>query len=107
VTYEPEYSNYTGITTAAYPAGDPRSNVIYQQEITQTPLSNNAQGGISIAKFTNARNNIYGSITNGLRCGVNLRLMRYSDVLLRAAECENEINGPNQIAIDYINQVRQ
>ncbi|WP_297094796.1 RagB/SusD family nutrient uptake outer membrane protein [uncultured Draconibacterium sp.] len=106
VTYEPEYNTYTGLKTDAYPNGDPRSNTIYQQEITETPLSNNAQGGISIAKFTNARNNIYSSITNGLHCGVNLRLMRYSDVLLRAAECENEINGPTQTAIDYINQVR-
>lgn len=107
VTYESEYSSYTGLTTAAYPNGDPRSNIVYQQEITKTPLSNNAQGGISIAKFTNARSNLYSSITNGLQCGINLRLMRYSDVLLRAAECENEINGPTQIAIDYINEVRR
>lgn len=107
VTYEDEYNIYTDQNTAAYPDGDPRSNMVYQQEITETPLSNNAQGGISIAKFTNARNNLYSSITNGLQCGVNLRLMRYSDVLLRAAECENEINGPTQIAIDYINEVRQ
>ncbi|MCA1745232.1 MAG: RagB/SusD family nutrient uptake outer membrane protein [Bacteroidales bacterium] len=107
VTYEDEYNNYTDLNTAAYPNGDPRSNIVYQEELTRTPLSNNAQGGISIAKFTNARNNIYSSITNGLKCGVNLRLMRYSDVLLRAAECENEINGPTQTAIDYINQVRR
>jgi hypothetical protein len=107
VSYETEYSAYSGQKTAAYPNGDPRSNVVYSQEITATPLSNNAQGGISIAKFTNARNNIYSSITNGLHCGVNLRLMRYSDVLLRAAECENEINGPTQTAIDYINIVRR
>ena len=32
--------------------------------------------------------------------------MRYSDVLLRAAECENEVNGPTQQAIDWINEVR-
>ena len=107
VTYESEYSTYTDQKTAAYPNGDPRSNTVYQQDITEMPLSNNAQGGISIAKFTNARNNLYSSITNGLHCGVNLRLMRYSDVLLRAAECENEINGPTQTAIDYINQVRR
>ncbi len=107
VSYETEYSAYSGQKTAAYPNGDPRSNIVYSQEITATPLSNNAQGGISIAKFTNARNNIYSSITNGLHCGVNLRLMRYSDVLLRAAECENEINGPTQTAIDYINIVRR
>lgn len=107
VTYEDEYNNYTDVSTAAYPDGDPRQNVIYQQEITETPVANGEWGGISIAKFTNARNNLYSSITNGLQCGVNLRLMRYSDVLLRAAECENEINGPTQVAIDYINEVRQ
>ena len=107
VTVEDEYNSYTDLKTAAYPNGDPRSNTIYQQDLTVTPLSNNAQGGISIAKFTNARNNIYSSITNGLHCGVNLRLMRYSDVLLRAAECENEINGVTQTAIDYINEVRR
>ena len=32
--------------------------------------------------------------------------MRYSDVLLRAAECENEVNGPNEKAIGWINEVR-
>jgi hypothetical protein len=107
VTFEPEYNTYTGLKTAAYPNGDPPCNKIYQKDITATPLSNSAQGGVSIAKFTNARNNIYSSITTGLHCGINLRLMRYSDVLLRAAECENEINGPTQTAIDYINIVRR
>lgn len=107
VSFEAEYNSYTGQNTAAYPDGDPRDNIVYQQEITETPLSNNAQGGISIAKWTNARTNLYSSITNGLQNGINLRLMRYSDVLLRAAECENEINGPTQVAIDYINQVRR
>lgn len=107
MSYEPEYSTYTGLKTAAYPNGDPRSNVAYCNEITETPLSNTSIGGISIAKFTNARNNVYSTITTGLHCGVNLRLMRYSDVLLRAAECENEISGPTQTAIDWINQVRR
>lgn len=107
VTYESEYNTYTGLKDAAYPNGDPRSNTVYQQNITATPVSNTAQGGISIAKFTNARTNLYNAITTGLHCGINLRLMRYSDVLLRAAECENEINGPTQTAIDYINIVRR
>lgn len=106
-TYEPEYNAYTGAATAAYPNGDPRANVLYKVEITASPRANSTQGGISIAKFTNARNNIYSTITTGLKCGVNLRLMRYSDVLLRAAECENELNGPTQTAIDYINEVRR
>jgi len=107
VTFEDEYNSYTSLKTAAYPNGDPRCNTVYQADITATPLSNTAQGGVSIAKFTNARNNIYSSITTGLHCGINLRLMRYSDVLLRAAECENEISGPTQTAIDYINIVRR
>ncbi|MBR4688104.1 MAG: RagB/SusD family nutrient uptake outer membrane protein, partial [Bacteroidales bacterium] len=108
VTYEPEYSAYTGTTNAGYPnGGDPRSNIVYQQEISRTPRCNNTQGGMSIAKFTNARNNIYASITTGLHCGVNLRLMRFSDVLLRAAECINEIDGPTAEAIGYINEVRK
>lgn len=105
-SYEPEYDSYTGAKTAAYPDGDPRCNVVYQTVITENPVSNTANGGIAIAKFTNARNNLYSTIEVGLKCGVNLRLMRYSDVLLRAAECENEINGPTQTAIDYINLVR-
>ena len=107
VSYEPEYSSYTGAKTAAYPNGDPRSNIVYMNEITKTPMANTQNGGMSIAKFTNARNNIYSTIVTGLHCGVNLRLMRYSDVLLRAAECENEVNGPTQQAIDWINQVRR
>jgi hypothetical protein len=112
VTYEDEYSSYTGIKTAAYPNGDPRCNTVYQKDLKKEDWlykvrSNTAQGGISIAKFTNARTNIYNTITTGLHCGINLRLMRYSDVLLRAAECENELNGPTQTAIEYINQVRR
>ena len=50
---------------------------------------------------------LYDKVTTGLHCGINLRMMRYSDVLLRAAECENEVNGPTQQAIDWINQVRE
>lgn len=105
-SYEAEYDNYTGLSTDAYPDGDPRCNVLYQTEIDSTPITNSNYGGISIAKFTYARHDICSSITTGLNCGINLRLMRYSDVLLRAAECENEINGPTQTAIDYINEVR-
>jgi starch-binding outer membrane protein, SusD/RagB family len=112
VTYEDDYSNYTGIKTAAYPNGDPRSNTVYKQDLKKDDWatkvrSNTAQGGISIAKFTYARANSIASVTTGLHCGINLRLMRYSDVLLRAAECENELNGPTAVAIGYINQVRE
>lgn len=111
MTYEPEYSSYTGARTAAYPSGDPRSNVVYMVEYTAETANelrtNNNNGGIPIAKHTNARNNLYSTINTGLHCGVNVRLMRYSDVLLRAAECENELNGPSETAIGYINEVRR
>ncbi len=88
--------------------GFENGNVMYTQEITakDTIKVNTSNGGIPIAKNTNMRTNLYSSITAGLRSGINLRMMRYSDVLLRAAECENEVNGPTQQAIDWINEVR-
>ncbi|MCQ2133561.1 MAG: RagB/SusD family nutrient uptake outer membrane protein [Bacteroidales bacterium] len=106
-SYESEYNSYTGAKTAAYPKGDPRCNVIYTEEISASPVTNAANGGLVIAKNTNARNNIYKDIVTGLKCGVNLRLMRYSDVLLRAAECENELHGPSDLALGWINEVRR
>ena len=83
-------------------------NVAYKQPLKADEflVTNNNYGGLPIAKNTNLRTGIYEKVVTGLHCGINLRLMRYSDVLLRAAECENEINGPTQQAIDWINQVR-
>ena len=69
--------------------------------------TNNNNGGLPIAKWTNLRTGLYSTVVTGLKCGINLRLMRYSDVLLRAAECENEVNGPTQQAIEWINVVRR
>ena len=69
-------------------------------------VTNNSNGGLPIAKHTNLRTGLYSSVITGLRCGINLRIMRYSDVLLRAAECETEVNGPTQQAINWINAVR-
>ena len=69
-------------------------------------VTNNNYGGLPVAKNTNLRTGLYDKVVTGLHDGINLRMMRYSDVLLRAAECENEVNGPTQQAIDWINQVR-
>ena len=69
-------------------------------------VTNNNNGGLPVAKNTNFRTGLYDKVVTGLHCGINLRMMRYSDVLLRAAECENEVNGPTQQAIDWINEVR-
>ena len=89
--------------------GFENGNVCYTQQMTATDTikTNNTNGGLPIAKWTNLRTNLYDKVVTGLHDGINLRLMRYSDVLLRAAECENEVNGPTQQAIDWINQVRE
>ena len=89
--------------------GFENGNVAYNSQMTATDtiVTNNNYGGLPIAKWTNFRTNLYDKVTTGLHCGINLRMMRYSDVLLRAAECENEVNGPTQQAIDWINQVRE
>lgn len=83
-------------------------NVGYNQPMTatETVVTNDINGGLPIAKWTNLRTGLYDKVVTGLHDGINLRMMRYSDVLLRAAECENEINGPTQQAIDWINEVR-
>ena len=83
-------------------------NVAYKKPMTnESPIVTiKANGGLPIAKWTNMRPGLYETVVVGLKCGINLRLMRYADVLLRAAECENEVNGPTQQAIDWINQVR-
>jgi len=88
--------------------GFENGNVCYKKgmDAIDNVVTNNNNGGLPIAKWTNMRTNLYESVVTGLHCGINLRMMRYSDVLLRAAECENEVNGPTQQAIDWINQVR-
>ena len=95
-TYEPEWDGFEN------------GNVAFMSPMTADTyvVTNNNNGGLPIAKWTNMRTNLYKSVVTGLHCGINLRIMRYSDVLLRAAECENEISGPTQQAIDWINQVR-
>ena len=89
--------------------GFENGNVCYTKPMDpNTPIVvNNNYGGLPIAKWTHFRTKEYDAVVTGLHSGINLRLMRYSDVLLRAAECINEISGPNQVAIDYINEVRK
>ena len=95
ISYEDDYNTMNGFDNKAF-------TVKYSKHVTT-----GTRKGISIAKHTTARENLYPQIAAaGLSCGVNIRLMRYSDVLLRAAECENEISGPTAQAINWINQVR-
>lgn len=39
--------------------------------------------------------------------GTNTLMLRYADVLLMAAEAENEVSGPTANAIDLVNQIRR
>lgn len=84
-------------------------NVAYTHELKADKdlITNKTFGGLPIAKFTNLRTGLYSTVITGLKDGINLRMMRYSDVLLRAAECENEVNGPTEKAIGWINEVRR
>lgn len=95
-TFEPEWDGFEF------------GNVCYTNPMTADApvVTNNANGGLPIAKWTNLRTGLYDKVVTGLHDGINLRMMRYSDVLLRAAECENEVSGPTQQAIDWINEVR-
>ena len=96
-TYEPEWENFE------------YGNVCYGTKMTADAyvVTNNNYGGLPIAKWTNLRTGLYESVVTGLRCGINLRMMRYSDVLLRAAECWNELNDDKTQAINWINEVRR
>lgn len=39
--------------------------------------------------------------------GTNFPILRYADVLLMLAEAENQVNGPDQVAYNAINEVRR
>ncbi len=49
--------------------------------------------------------NYYKQPSENQESGINVKVIRYSDVLLMKAECENELGTPAN-AIGYINQVR-
>jgi len=48
-----------------------------------------------------------GAYSNTISTGINLPLMRYSDIILMFAEAENEINGPTAAAKEALAMVRQ
>ncbi|TVZ13990.1 RagB/SusD family nutrient uptake outer membrane protein [Maribacter sp. MAR_2009_72] len=50
--------------------------------------------------------NYYKDANEDQESGINFKYLRYADVLLMMAECENEV-GTQDDAIDYINEVRE
>jgi hypothetical protein len=57
-------------------------------------VTNNNYGGLPIAKWTNMRTGSLQQHRDGLHDGINLRMMRYSDVLLRAASVRTRSTAP-------------
>jgi len=86
----------------SFEAGDERKNVIIQQWSTADGTPQQAYGFDQSlpAKFPFDPNSL------AWRSGNDFPIVRYSDVLLSAAEAINEVSGPTQEAVDYINQVR-
>ena len=98
-TYEDDWNSYS----------DGLGNMCYMAKMTEDNpvVVNTVNKGLPVAKFTNFRTGLYDHVDQNLHCGINIRLMRYSDVLLRAAECENEVHhGPTDDAIKWVNMVR-
>jgi len=95
---------------AEFEDGDPRSEYSFYRigdpyNNGQDTLSNDdVQGDITRPSWKKYQM-IYKVPNENSNSGINFRVIRYADVLLMMAECENELNGP-AAALPYINQVR-
>lgn len=95
-----------------YP-NDPRINATFLYNSYMRYNSNTNQWvNQNIYPTTTTGNNSYVCLNkwfdtsyNGTTTARNYILLRYSDVLLMLAEIENEINGPNADAYNYVNLV--
>lgn len=92
--------------------GDPKDDPRYNQSFyfigdkyfNDTKTITDMQGAdpkISWKKYQN----IYKAETEDQRSGINMRVMRYTEVLLNMAECENALSN-DPAAIDLLNEVR-
>lgn len=93
-------------------AGDAKDDPRYQDSFYQVgePFNNgkdivkDVQGAdpkISWKKYQK----IYKASSENSQSGINFRVIRYAEVLLMMAECENEVGSPTT-AVSYLNQVR-
>lgn len=89
---------------------DPRKNYTFYQlgdlynDGKDTLKASNVQGDSQKPSWKKYQT-IYKRKTENVRSGINFRVIRYADVLLMAAECENDAgNIPEAIA--YMNEVR-
>jgi len=95
--FEPGDKRYAG---SFYSVGDSYAN----GEATITAVDLTSGSGQKRAGWKKYQNYYYARNENQAS-SINMKYMRYSDVLLMMAECENEI-GSQSAAVDYINEVR-
>lgn len=67
--------------------------------------ANFAAGGSTRKAAWKKYQNYYKKTDEAQESGINVKIIRWADVLLMKAECENEV-GSRTVAIDYVNQVR-
>ena len=84
-----------------YVAGDSYNNG--DNTFVESDFAENG-GNIRPAAWKKYQNYYKQPSENG-ESGINVKVLRYSDVLLMMAECENEV-GSQATAVGYINQVR-
>ncbi|NVM62634.1 hypothetical protein FHW88_000910 [Mucilaginibacter sp. SG538B] len=95
-----------------YPANDKRKRVSFVTRF-QSPTTNLWYGKLNDATIPNDSipffNKYYDPsvASNEAESGVNVSIIRFSDVLLIHAEAENELNGPTAKAYASINRVRK
>jgi hypothetical protein len=101
---------------AAYEAGDPRKNrtIMYTSTSTttyQTIYGENLPVGLPNPRYNNkvyTNPSLRASIGNRFGYWMNLRVLRYADVVLMYAEAANEVGGANNItaARNALNSIR-
>ena len=94
---------------------DPRAKLTFYGGIGDNTILDNSAGGSQPYTWANTNPQIYYykkytmleyEKSNNIKSGLNLKLMRYADVLLMRAECKLE-TGDIPGCISFINQVRK
>ena len=93
-------------------AGDTKDDPRYQDSFYQVgDLFNNGKDTLKDVQGADPKiswkkyQKIYKATAENSQSGINFRVIRYAEVLLMMAECENEV-GSSTTAVSYINQVR-
>lgn len=99
------------ILKAAFEDGDPRYKLCFIEygdtfgpDNTVFDATKVAQGITEIETHWKKYTRLYKGAD--LWSGINIRVIRYADVLLMMAEIENEQNGPTGTALTYLNRIR-